>query len=56
MVDTTLVTNLRIIQLHLDVFTTTDKFTLHQFGVVRGEPHFRTQVRKRSFQSVLIFR
>ena len=29
---TTPVTILRIIQLHLDVFTTTDKFTLHQIS------------------------
>ena len=40
MVDTTLVTNLRIIQLHLDVFTTTDEFTLRQFGAVCGDDIF----------------
>ena len=40
----TSVTILRIIQLHLDVVTTIDEFTLYQFGAVCGEQYFRTQV------------
>ena len=44
MVGITSVTILRIIQLHLDVVTMTDEFTLYQFGAVCGERHFRTQV------------
>ena len=44
MVGTISVTILRIIWLHLDMFTMTDEFTLHQFGAVCGKQHFRTQV------------
>ena len=40
MAGTTSVTILRISWLHLDMFTTTDKFTLHQFGAVYGNDIF----------------
>ena len=40
MAGTTPVAILRIIRLHLDVFTTIDEFTLHQFGAVCGDDIF----------------
>ena len=54
--DPTSVAILRIIRIHLDVFITTNEFYTSSVWCCLWGRHFCTQVRKRSFQSALIFR